>query len=264
MKISIAQIIALTSYGNAFLKGQSVSFDFSHSTAKHCKKITFIEWPGGDVLADNPNEWFEFLKTNQVNSLFLDFAPAEDTIKETREAMGFIGGGGRWLISAIKGENAEVWEGRWSSPNEKTSENELWTVNYGRIAKEWSLPSTDKLPTLAQAKKNLKNALDEIISFSQAQKLDEFTKSFESALNCISSNNPFNGLYHQDLIVKDNYTLEAKQLLAACQAAFVFGAMASWNDMTYEGTTQESYDKLSDNLFFSIIESICIAINSFP
>ncbi len=66
MKTSIVQIAALTPYGNAYLQGQSVSFEFTHSTAKSCKEINFIEWPGADTLAKNPDEWFDFLKENKV------------------------------------------------------------------------------------------------------------------------------------------------------------------------------------------------------
>lgn len=263
MKTSIAQIIALTAYGNAFLQNQPVNFDKNHSTAQHCKEITFIEWPSEIVLAEDPNAWFQFLKKNQIESLILDFAPLDKGIKESRESMGFIGGGGRWLISSIKGENAEIWEGGWIAPKENETRDN-WTVTYGRIAKEWSLPNPEIFSSIDQSHKNLKSALKSIIQFAKDQNLEEFVEIFNKGLTCLSSELPNVNVYHKDLLIEENYSLKARQVLAACQTAFVFGAMGSWNDMTYEGKTQERYDKLSNALFSSIMKSICTVVNSFP
>jgi len=263
MKSSIAQIIALTAYGNAFLQNQPVSFDKNHSTAQHCKEITFIEFPGEKVLAKDPNAWFQFLKKNQIESLILDFAPLDDGIKESRESMGFIGGGGRWLISSIKDDKAEIWEGRWTPPKENETEDD-WTVTYGRIAKEWALPKPEEFASIYQSHEDLKNALENIIPFAEEQNLEEFVKIFKEGITCLSSDIPNVNTYHKDLLIEENYPLKARQVLAACQTAFVFGAMGSWNDMTYEGKTQERYDKLSNALFSTIMKSICTAVNSFP
>jgi hypothetical protein len=262
MKTSIAQIIALTAYGNAFLQNQPVSFNKNHSTAQHCKEITFIEWPSEIVLAKDPNAWFQFLKKHQIESLILDYAP-DNGIKESRELMGFIGGGGRWLISSIKGENAEIWEGRWIAPKENETRDN-WTVNYGRIVKEWSLPKPETFSSIDQSHKKFKNTLESIISFAKDQNLEKFVEIFKEGLTCLSSELPNINLYHKDLLIEENYPLKARQVLAACQTAFVFGTMGSWNDMTYEGKTQERYDKLSNALFSSIIKSICTVVDSFP
>ncbi|MFX1338876.1 MAG: hypothetical protein ACFFDK_09725 [Promethearchaeota archaeon] len=264
MKTSIAQIVALTAYGNASLQGQSVSFDFKHSTAEKCKEITFIEWPRANILANNPNEWFKFLKENKIEYLSLHYVISEEGLKEDRENIGFVGGGGRWLIAAVSGETADIWEGRWIISDESASEENLWTVNYGRIAKEWSLPPEDDLPPLGKTYSNLKSALQDIIPFSEEQNEEEFTKTFKSALNCLTSENPLIDVSHRDLIIEKNYSLKARQILAACLKGFVFGAMGSWNDMAFVDETQKVYDELSDNLFLAIHQSICVAINTFP
>ena len=264
MKTSIAQIAALTSYGNAYLQNQSVSFEFNHSTAQNCKEITFIEWPGAKLLAKNPNEWFKFLKKNKVKYLSLNYVISDEGLKEDRENVGFVGGGGQWLISTIIGEKADLWEGRWIVPEESKSEESLWTVNYGRIAKDWTLTHDENLPTLEKSDENLKSAFQEIITFSKEQNEDKFTNIFISALNCLSSKKPLSDVHHKDIVIEENYSLKARQILGACLKGFVFGSMGSWNDMAFTDSTQEIYDELSDNLFLVIHQSICVAINTFP
>jgi hypothetical protein len=56
--------------------------------------------------------------------------------------------------------------------------------------------------------------------------------------------------------------LEAKQLLGAVQAAWVFGGMGSWNDLGFDGDDQQEYDKLSIELFLLLNQAICSAINT--
>lgn len=68
--------------------------------------------------------------------------------------------------------------------------------------------------------------------------------------------------YHSDLAPTPAIPLEAKQLLAAVQAAWVFGGMGSWNDLGFDGDDQREYDALSGKLFLLINQTLCSAINT--
>lgn len=66
----IAQIVALTCNANAFLNGIEIKEFFpKNSTAKFCDSIVFVEIVKRRIgkqkevkVADNPNEWFEYIK----------------------------------------------------------------------------------------------------------------------------------------------------------------------------------------------------------
>ena len=82
MRLDIAQMITLTSYSNVYLANKSISLDLKHSTTDSCKKIVFIEViSNGEtseeiLLANTPNEWFEYLRTSSnIIDLKLHFPP---------------------------------------------------------------------------------------------------------------------------------------------------------------------------------------------
>jgi hypothetical protein len=56
-------------------------------------------------------------------------------------------------------------------------------------------------------------------------------------------------------------SLPSQQLLAACEAAWLFGGRGSWNDQGFEGTAQLRYEALSDELFALLNRAICVAVN---
>ena len=56
--------------------------------------------------------------------------------------------------------------------------------------------------------------------------------------------------------------LEARQLLGAVLAGWVFGGMGSWNDLGFDGEDQEEYTELSDELFTLLNQAIAVAIDS--
>lgn len=67
---TLAQIIALTAFGNDFLKNGTISTDFNttNTTFQFCNKVNFREFkkqfffskPKENVIADNPTEWFQY------------------------------------------------------------------------------------------------------------------------------------------------------------------------------------------------------------
>jgi hypothetical protein len=68
--------------------------------------------------------------------------------------------------------------------------------------------------------------------------------------------------YHKDLAADGVTPQLATCLLDACQSAWVFGGMGSWNDMGFEGAEKTEYDRVSDHLFTTLNETIQSAANA--
>lgn len=66
----------------------------------------------------------------------------------------------------------------------------------------------------------------------------------------------------KDLVLNGVVPELATFLLDACQSAWVFGGMGSWNDMSFEGADQAEYDRLSEELFNTLNETIQTAANA--
>ena len=70
------------------------------------------------------------------------------------------------------------------------------------------------------------------------------------------------GVYHGDIAPKGLLPKSAYQLLTAAQAAWVFGGMGSWNDLGFQGQDQQTYDKLSEELYQLLNAAIVQATNT--
>jgi hypothetical protein len=58
------------------------------------------------------------------------------------------------------------------------------------------------------------------------------------------------------------YSREARQLLSACERAWVFGGMGSWNDLGFrEGDLQRRYDQVTPSLYEAVVGGIAAAVN---
>ena len=68
--------------------------------------------------------------------------------------------------------------------------------------------------------------------------------------------------YHQDLAPGGVLTDLASALLDACQKAWVFGGMGSWNDLGFEGDSQRDYERMSESLFGAVTRAIAGAASS--
>jgi hypothetical protein len=276
VQTTIAQIIALTTHGNAFLTG-SPPFDPSafypaNSTFIFCEFVQFADlrpaaggWEESEYAPD-PSGWFTRLKRDGVFRLRLAYSPSSgqelgDKKVSDRMMVGFVGGGGRWLIEAMKPGGSDYWEGRWIVGDGERKDRRIWRVTHGRIATDQ--PTIDRpvmdMPVLqAQLAANL----EAIGDFARRQKMAGFAKAFDAGLASLSSSEPYTGVYHSDLAPAAALPLSAAQLLGAAQAAWVFGGMGSWNDVSFEGEDQVLYDRLSEELYHLLIVSIVTAANA--
>jgi hypothetical protein len=263
---TLAQLIAIISYGNAALIGRSSSLPHTNSTFQFCNRIEFVatqrNWftTREQLVADSPDRWFAYLRNQECKGLRLVYLSTKDTSVPEHMMAGLVGGGGRWLIAADTKDRSDYWEGDWQVTAKDAPDRRIWSVRYRRVA----APQIARRPPaeLPEVSRELRGILTEIRDFAQRQNLDNFAKCFLSGLDCLESDNPLAQIYHTDLVPSDWYSLPAQRLLAACSVAWVFGGMGSWNDLGFAGEDNATYEKLSKMLYAAIINGIVSATNS--
>ena len=260
----LAQIIAITSFGNEYLKsGNLTNFFPQNSTFQHCDFVDFREMRKKNIftskkefiVSKNPIEWYEYLKSKNCLKLRLFY----QTVKQDDHKMaGFVGGGGNWFIETIFNNNSDLWISRWN--HDKNLTEKPWQVTYGKAYE--NRPIINQQLDLTKIRNSLKNSLEKITEFAFKETTENWGNIFEKAKNTLENENPESDFYHNDLICWNNYDLENRQLLMSASKAFVFGGMGSWNDMWFEKEeTNEMYNKLSSELYDLMMKSITCAIN---
>lgn len=239
----LAHFVALTCHANAFLRSQPVaSFFPGNSTCQFCDWLKFIAVSKtlfGKIkeipVAATPNAWFEHLKTKGVVGVRLSRTPQNKPGISDRMSSGFVGGGGTWAMEALQPEGkAGLWLSRWSVWNQDAPERRIWRVEYGRVPEihRRTADGTD----LKSASARLRSSLAEIHCFSEKPNCGGFTGCFARAMETLDSHGAKRHGYHKDLVVNGVAPQIANYLLDACQSAWVFGGMGSWNDISFEGT----------------------------
>lgn len=268
MQGHIAQVAALSIYGNEFLRGRDVSaFWPTASVFTFCKKVTFVTLSNQGSAAEeapyaqDPLEWFAKLRGEGVVGLRLHYIAGNDPRISDRMSIAFVGGGGRWLLEAVKPAVSDVWEARWQVGDQQDSERRIWLVTYGRTATNHS-PLQPKQVGEEGLRGELKEVLTEVAGFADGQQLDHFAKCFRAGLEVLASENPLGSVYHSDLAPPQALPVRSRQLLAVAQAAWVFGGMGSWNDLGFDGRHQERYEELSDKLFTLLNQAVVEAANA--
>lgn len=269
----VAQIIALTAYGNDFLKQGNIPVDFysANTTFQHCNKVDFREFkrqffflkPKEHAVANDPIEWFHYLKSEGCVKLRLYFEHSDDqSFAKDYKLAGLVGGGGTWLIEAVYDNYSNYWANRWEVSHKNAPNNKIWTVNYGMTAKKQK--SINLQIDNQEIKEQFRLTLTEISAFAVQQNLNDWSDQFEAAKITLDSLTPETHFYHTDLIPIDKYSLTAKQLVFAAGTAWVFGGMGSWNDLGFSNKeNEETYDRLSEQLYSSINEAIIAGTNTY-
>ncbi len=267
MQGTIAQAIGLVISGNATLGEAPPDAGWPNAHVfQFCHQVRFVslagdpEKPDVEPYAPDPNAWLQRLKTDGIRGLRLHHLHSNRAEISDRMSVALIGGGGRWLIEAAKGERSDLWEARWAVTRRDDPDRRIWTVTYGRVAEAIEPPETphhdpDTLHTA------LRGTLGAIAAFARAQRLGTFAGAFERSLKALDSNAPPTGHTFDDLPLS-GLPLSTRQLLGAVEAGWVFGGMGSWNDLGFEGIAQATYDRLSEALFTGFNAALVVAANS--
>jgi hypothetical protein len=268
---TIAQIVAIACHGNAALRGMARPRFFpGNSTCQFCERVAFVEMRRGllgrveeHAVAPTPDDWFGVLSDAGVLGLRLAYESSVDRPLGDRTSAVFIGGGGQWSLATVSpGSRSDVWMARWEVGNQQAPANRIWRVTYGKVggaASRMTSASIDLGPPAAR----LRRTLSEIALFARTHDCAGFADAFEGALGILdagSGSGP--GLYHDDLAPPGILPIAASTMLAACQKAWVFGGMGSWNDLGFEGEDQAEYERVSEGLFQAVNAAIVAAANT--
>jgi len=269
---TLSQLIALASYGNAYLQKKEMpeGFGSSNSAFTFCNKVDFrvfersffSKTPKEDIVGDTPEEWFAYLKQTHCNRLVLYYEGSKDQSQaKDHQLAGFIGGGGTWFIEAIYEKHSNFWAARWEVTDQQAPDNKIWRVNYGMFSGKQAIHNLqfDK----EQVKQELYQTLESIADFATAQNLGSWAGIFERAKAVLDSPAPSGNYYHKDLFPSGIYGQLSQQLLFAAGSAWVFGGMGSWNDLGFESDEDnDRYSSLSAALYSAINTAIIAAVNS--
>lgn len=264
MQGTIAQIVALTIHGNAILqnfeKSQGLDFQTQNSTFKFCEWVRFAELDGRTYATDVEG-WFEALRREGGRGVRMGYEPSAASTTPDRMLVGFVGGGGKWLIEVYQPNFRHHWESRWKVGDRERKDKRIWQVVYVRVPSS-KVYHQNQTENLAELKVELRKVLAEIAHFARSQDLGFFADAFESGVERLESRTPFEGLPHNDLAPGDFLSLDASQLIGAAEAAWVFGGMGSWNDVYFDEAEKTNYNNLSEKLYQLLNRSIVAAANS--
>ena len=264
----IVQAVALTVFGNQCLRdGAPLDIWPGSKVFQFCKTVEFVDLVVRQerreeiAFAAEPAAWIERLRGDGVVDLSLWHEATPEPKMPDHKLAGMVGGGGRWLIEARGDGEAHFWQPRWSVGHRDDPERNIWDVTYGCIAKLAQTGSPEDL-SMDQLSSSLAELLPELALFADNHDLGSYAAQFSRAAGALTAPQPLAETYHSDLADCRLLPLDAQQLLAAAQFAWVFGGMGSWNDLGFDGDEQQRYDDMTEHLFMLLVAAICAAANA--
>jgi hypothetical protein len=202
----IAQLVALTCHGNAYLRnpGAPVGFFPGNSTCRFCDRVAFAETRRSFLfgksretpIAATPDAWFAHLREGHALGLRMLRQSTHRPLFTDRMTAGLVGGGGRWMLAVRHDANTRYFEADWQVWNREAPEQRIWRVVY-RVAGSRSAPPPGDRP-LEEVHDELHTALARIHAFAAAHDCRPFTDSFGRALESLDHPEARHG-YHADL-----------------------------------------------------------------
>jgi hypothetical protein len=264
MQTAIALSLALTIAANRVLRGGDLGpVRPTSSVLKFCRTVTFAppdrpkETEPGPHWKDIP-AWLQDLK-GWSRGARVHAMPGSGPL-EDRVAASFAGGGAHWLVEIIGPKGSDLWEGFWDVTHPDDPEDRIWRVRYKQVAAGLTHGPTYR--EQEAVRRHLQLMLPEIEAFARSVKEERFADSFRKAVLLLDHPDPLSEVWHSDLADADDLPLPARQLLAAAQAAWVFGGMGSWNDLSFQGADGDRYTAFSNRLFSLLQEAAVVAANA--
>ena len=258
----LAQMVALACHANAaFRDGAAPPFVSQNSTCRFCDRVSFGRGrrrfsflPKGKTV-EAPEWWMETLARAGAIGARVHWAPSNRSITSDRMSAGLVGGGGTWLLEMFTAARQSLfWIAHWQVWNQQEPDQRIWRVHY-------PTPADDAVDADAVTGR-LRGALVEMRHFARRhQQCEPFIASFDRALDSLTSGRRSG--YHQDLAPPGILSDAEARILDACQPAYVFGAMGSWNDLSFEPSAEAEYTRISDGAFETVHASIVSAVNGW-
>lgn len=265
----IAQIVALTCFENAFLAGHHVPDFFPlNSTCVFCDRVNFVSVKRSILgvrreieMSKTPDQWFAYLKSVGAKGIYLSLIHETNPRIPDWISRALSNAGKTWSIEVIvPGQKRCRWIPIWEVWDQNAPNKRIWRVTY---QKSKSNPSPwQETVDLDNIIMRLTGVLTKVHAFSENHGCSGFTVAFADALDTLNSDGKVLHGYHRDLAPDGFLSLKALTVLDACQKAWVFGGMGSWNDLLFEGDAQKEYVRLSDQLLQAVNEAIAAGANS--
>lgn len=265
MNGELAQAAALTAHVRAaLLSGEAFTLDLSHMTFTFVHAVTFDldprhapHAPAEAWVGACPAAWHEHLVRSGTDEVALLMRPAGGSLPDP-VASAFSGGGG-WVIRTGRGGSGRVWRARWEVSHPQATDRRIWSVAYRGFEHDGPPPPGDTLP---EARRRLADALEAAVRFSREYRLEPWRGIFADARQALDEGRSIFGP-RPGLLPAAHYTDDARGLLSACERAWVFGGMGSWNDLGFDGDEpQRRYDTLSAELHAAVLGGITAAVNA--
>ncbi|MEQ1498925.1 MAG: hypothetical protein ABL914_09720 [Novosphingobium sp.] len=267
MNGQIFQILVIALNGNALCEGHSIerfgpdssAFMFEHETTFHELDRTQPEEQWTKIFT-SPKSWLDSGRQEccgyRVHFVSRDVEGIPD-----RSSSAFAGGGSRWLLEQVHDGSSSLWESSLELTHPDAPNRRIWSTRYHCIEPTW----TGNWPAheIQMIRAEFRLALEQIRAF--AASIDSgFSSNFESAIDQLDAKKPAQFVWNQNALPDGlGISLEARQLLAAAQKAWVFGGMGSWNDLYLpDQDIQANYDRVSSSLFTALQNALVCAVNS--
>lgn len=249
----------LVTHGNWFLTGQPLTDFFpQHDAFRFIEFVKFTTW-SGQVFAEDANRWLEKLRDAQCQGIRVQWIPSVNPLFSDRITVGLVGGGGRRFIETIYPRGSDLWEARWETRDRNHPERKIWNIHYRRIQKNNRCMSFREYDT-EELSESLHRILQRAVSLTQRHGpgYGYWAKAFEKGLNCLAATEEPD---LEGIALKNQLPLLEAKLLAAAQNAWVFGGMGSWNDIGFDGQDQKEYERISEELFPLLSDSLTAVVN---
>lgn len=249
MHVEIAQAIAVVAHGSRWLAGDRahpLELEQRNSAFWQVTRVEFVlDTPSASpVVAASVGEWLRWVADRGAERLWL-FAEPPDRHP--------------WGILAALGGSQVLWSRTDGGPIEHDPDSELRGIRYADVQTTGHEIET---PSLDVACDGLREAVEDAREFASEHQLDNWwPQRFAEALALASSTDPSQPDY-PDMMPARGYTREARALLATAAHAWVFGGMASWNDLPDDAADDPRYEPLSDRLYARIWDAFLASVNS--
>lgn len=271
MTAALAQIIALTAYGNAFLRNASVPMGLvaDHLVFRSCRTVDFrvtddvasASMPAAHTVAAKPSGWFLYLQAGGCRRLRLcvEYPQARPALIPGPAAVSPPGPGNP-MIEAVYPEYSIFWTGTWEPEPTEQRDQPSWRVSYLASGKQ-SLRNLQIDP--AKVRQALRHTLADCSAFALSQGLTHWGDQFMDAGKVLDSRMPGPASPDREILPEGQYSLGARQLIYCALSAWVFGGMGSWNDLSLNSAeAADTHQKLSGQLYLHLHEALQAGLNS--
>lgn len=267
MNAELAQAAALAAHAkialaspdpDGFLTRENSTFRFVHELVFESARRRFLRSPEIRPIGAAPIDWFRHLAGAGI--LRVDVVVWDATGRLTSHVAAGFAGGGSWGIRTAGAGATSLWLGRWSPDHRGDPEDRIWSVAYREFPGRSPAPPR---ASIAEAAERLRAALARAERLASDADVSPWAAWFGDALRKLDAS-PVTFEYHPEILPATGYGLPARRLLAACERAWAFGGMGSWNDLGFADPDLEArYRAVTPELYAAVVNGVAVAVNSY-